>query len=112
MRFSTLQNAFFLALLVLTTLAFLGLIQDFLLPIFWATVLAVFFRPLHERWFDMCGGRATLASVLTIATIIAAFFLVVWDMFAEEFGDAEDALETATDEITPAPAEAPPNDAA
>jgi predicted PurR-regulated permease PerM len=70
MRFSTLQNAFFLALLVLTTLAFLGLIQDFLLPIFWATVLAVFFRPLHERWFDMCGGRATLASVLTIATII------------------------------------------
>jgi predicted PurR-regulated permease PerM len=51
-------------------------------------------------------------SGFVIGPIIAAFFLVVWDMFAEEFGDAEDALEAATDEITPAPAEAPPNDAA
>lgn len=65
-----LQNAFFLGLLILTTLAFVGLIQDFLLPIFWATVLATIFYPLY-RWCNaVAGNRSSLASAVTILLII------------------------------------------
>lgn len=65
-----LQNAFFLGLLILTTLAFLGLIQDFLLPIFWATVLATIFYPLYQRCTAALGGQASIASGVTIVMIV------------------------------------------
>jgi predicted PurR-regulated permease PerM len=44
MRSTTLQYAFFLILLLLVTLAFLGLIRAFLLPLFWAATLAIIFH--------------------------------------------------------------------
>ncbi|PSQ76931.1 MAG: AI-2E family transporter, partial [Bacteroidetes bacterium QH_7_62_13] len=44
----SLQNAFFLFLLLLTTAAFFGLIWDLLHPIFWAAVLGTIFYPLYE----------------------------------------------------------------
>jgi len=65
-----LQNAFFLSLLLLTTVAFFGLIQAFLQPIFWAAVLATIFHPLYEWCKDGLGDRSTLASVATIIIIL------------------------------------------
>lgn len=76
--FQSVQNGFFIALVVLVTLAFLGLIRDFLVPIFWAAVLATLFYPVHERWLEATGGRAALAAVLTILTIV---FIVILPMF-------------------------------
>lgn len=73
--FRSVQNGFFIALVVLVTLAFLGLIQDFLVPIFWAAVLATLFYPVQERWIEVTGGRSALASVLTILTIILIVIL-------------------------------------
>jgi len=70
-----LQSAFFLGLLVFTTLAFFGLIQDFLLPIFWAAVLATIFHPLYRRCKAGLGGYATLASVATIGLILLLVIL-------------------------------------
>ena len=70
-----LQSAFFLGLLVLTTLAFFGLIQNFLLPIFWAAVLATIFHPLYRRCKTSLGGYATLASVATILLILLLVIL-------------------------------------
>lgn len=70
MRFKTVQSGTFILLVVLTTLAFLGLIQDFIQPIFWAVVLAVLFRPMQERWLRVCGHRASLAAVLTVFSIV------------------------------------------
>lgn len=66
----SLQNAFFLTLLLLTTAAFFGLIQNLLRPIFWAAVLATIFYPMYQWCEDRLGGRANLASVSTIVLIV------------------------------------------
>ena len=78
MAFRSVQNGFFITLVVLVTLAFVGLIQDFLVPVFWAAVLATLFYPVHERWVEAVDGRAALASVLTILTIV---FIVILPLF-------------------------------
>jgi predicted PurR-regulated permease PerM len=70
MKERSLQNAFFLFLLVLTTAAFFGLIQDFLMPIFWAAVLATIFHPLYRWCRHRLGGAANTASVGTIVLIV------------------------------------------
>lgn len=66
----SLQNAFFLSLLLLTTVAFFGLIQAFLQPIFWAAVLATIFHPLYEWCEQKLWDRSNLASVATIIIIL------------------------------------------
>lgn len=70
MRMKNISHAFFFALLLLVTYAFVGLVRDFLLPLFWAAVLAVIFFPMFREWKDRVGGRASLASLLTILTIL------------------------------------------
>lgn len=65
-----LQSGFFILLIALTTLAFFGLIRDFIMPIFWAIVLAVVFQPVHQWWLRRTKERSSLAAVLTIATIV------------------------------------------
>jgi predicted PurR-regulated permease PerM len=67
-----LQNAFFIGLLVLVTLGFVGLLADFFLPIFWAATFAVLFHPLHLRLRATLKGRDTLAVSLTMVIIVAA----------------------------------------
>ncbi len=75
MRDRPLQVGFFLTLLVLTTLAFFGLIRDFLMPIFWAVVLAVIFHPLYRRLLAWVRGRRAIASILTMLAILLAVIL-------------------------------------
>ncbi len=70
MRPITVRNIFFFTLLALTTLLFFDMIRDFLLPVFWAVVLAVLFRPLQERWLRVMKERKSLASLLTLLTIV------------------------------------------
>ncbi|PSQ95473.1 MAG: AI-2E family transporter [Bacteroidetes bacterium SW_9_63_38] len=70
-----LQNTFFLGLLVLVTLTFFWLLQDFWLPIFWAAVLATLFHPLFQDCTRCCGGRAALGAVLTITLILLLVIL-------------------------------------
>jgi predicted PurR-regulated permease PerM len=72
---TTLQQAFFLALLVLITLVFLQLIQDFLQPLFWATTFAILFHPVYQRWLQALGGRASLVAALTLLVIIVIVLL-------------------------------------
>ena len=75
MQRRTVQYIFFFTLLLLTTLAFLGLIQDFLQPVFWAAVFAIIFRPIQDRWESALGGRPAIAAVLTILTIVVIVLL-------------------------------------
>ncbi|MEM1040991.1 MAG: AI-2E family transporter [Bacteroidota bacterium] len=75
MRIRTVENASFLALVVLVTLAFLGLLRTFLEPVFWAVVLAILFNPVYEALRDQLGGRRTLASVLTIGAVVLLVIL-------------------------------------
>lgn len=64
------QNVTFVALVALTTIAFVALLLDFLMPVFWAAVLATIFQPLYRRCVRAVRGRRSIAAVLTILTIL------------------------------------------
>ena len=72
MTLRSLENRSFLTLVALVTLAFAWTLGGFLLPVFWAVVLAVLFTPLFA-WFERrLGGRSTVAALLTLATVLVA----------------------------------------
>jgi predicted PurR-regulated permease PerM len=72
MTLRSLENRAFIALLAVVTLAFAWTLGQFLLPVFWAVVLAVLFTPLFA-WFERrLGGRSTLAALLTLVTVLVA----------------------------------------
>lgn len=75
MREPTVRSGFFILLVALTTLAFFGLIRSFLMPLFWAVVLAVLFQPVQLWWLRRTRQRASLASVLTVLTILLVVVL-------------------------------------
>jgi predicted PurR-regulated permease PerM len=77
-RGTAIQNVSFFLLVALTTLAFLALIGSFLMPVFWAAVLATVFFPLQSRYVARFGGRRSMAALATILTIIG---LVVVPLF-------------------------------
>lgn len=64
------ERVFFLILLALVTLAFLGLLQAFVFPIFWAAAFAILFAPWNERLADSMSGRRVAASLLTLVGIV------------------------------------------
>jgi predicted PurR-regulated permease PerM len=77
-RASAIQNVAFFLLVALTTLAFLGLIASFAMPVFWAAVLATVFFPVQRRYVARLGGRRSLAALATMLTIIG---LIVVPLF-------------------------------
>ena len=83
-----LQNAFFLLLLLLTTIAFFGLVETLLKPIFWAAVLATIFHPLYQWCNDRLGGWPNLASAGTIMMIV---LLVIIPLFLTGLAVASEA---------------------
>src|SRR5512134_296393 len=70
-RGNAIQNVSFLLLVALTTLAFLALIGSFLMPVFWAAVLATVFFPLQSRYVAWFRGRRSPAALATMLTIVA-----------------------------------------
>lgn len=70
-RGHAIQNVSFFVLVALTTVAFLALIAGFLMPVFWAAVLATVFFPLQRRYVAWLGGRRSLAALATMLTILA-----------------------------------------
>lgn len=68
------QNFFFL-LLFIVSLLFLGLVQDFLLTIFWAAVLAVIFFRTYRIIRIKVKGRSNLAASLTLLIIVVLVVL-------------------------------------
>lgn len=74
-RIGVVRDGFFILLVLGTTLLFLGLLDDFLLPLFWATVLTIVFRPVQGWWCRLTGDRASLSAVLTLLTVILVVFL-------------------------------------
>ena len=69
------QKASFLLVLALTTVAFFWLIASFLMPVFWAAVLATIFFPVQRRYVARFGGRRSLAAIATLLTIVAVVVL-------------------------------------
>jgi predicted PurR-regulated permease PerM len=69
-RGHAIQNVSFFVLVALTTAAFLALIAGFVMPVFWAAVLATVFFPLQRRYVAWLGGRRSLAALATMLTIL------------------------------------------
>lgn len=69
------EHVFFFTLLVLATLAFFGVINAFIVPLFWAIALAILFEPLNDRIAAAMGGRGGIASLFTIVLILLALVL-------------------------------------
>ncbi|HEY8521948.1 MAG TPA: AI-2E family transporter [Gammaproteobacteria bacterium] len=70
---TTVQKAFFFALLVGITGAFLWLVRGFLQPVFWAVALGIVVFPVHariERWMRGRSSLAALTSVLLVVVIV------------------------------------------
>lgn len=72
MHIQSLENRSFLLLVVVVTLAFAWTIGGFLLPLFWAVVLAILFTPLFAWYRRQLRGHATAASLLTLLTVLIA----------------------------------------
>jgi predicted PurR-regulated permease PerM len=70
MRLPDLESRAFLLLILLATGAFLWIVWGFLMPVFWAVVLAVIFRPVFQRWLRLVRGRRSVAALLTTLTVI------------------------------------------
>ena len=74
MHFRSFENKAFIALVVLVTLAFAWTVAGLLLPVFWATVLAILFTPLFRWVRRRAGGHDSLAALITLLTV---FLLVI-----------------------------------
>ncbi|NBC18636.1 MAG: AI-2E family transporter [Bacteroidetes bacterium] len=90
MRLLTLESRFFLGLVLLTTGAFLWIVWEFLMPVFWAIVLAILFRPVFRRWLRLVRGRPSAAALLTTLTVILVilvpFALLVTEVTRQALG--------------------------
>jgi predicted PurR-regulated permease PerM len=74
LTFRTLQRRLFLLLLIIITVVFFWMIRSYLLPVFWAVVLAILFARVQERLVRETRGRRGLSAALTLALI---FVIVV-----------------------------------
>jgi predicted PurR-regulated permease PerM len=70
MRLRNLESRVFLALVLLTTAFFLWMVRGFLMPVFWAAIFAILFRPVFQRTARLVGGREGMAAALTTLTVV------------------------------------------
>jgi predicted PurR-regulated permease PerM len=75
-RSRTVQHAGFLFLLVIVTLAFGVLVAGFIVPIFWAAVLAIVFGPVERRIAAKLGGKRPNSSAALTLLIVVVMVLV------------------------------------
>jgi predicted PurR-regulated permease PerM len=75
MQNKTLEYGFFLTLVLVATIAFGLLIQDFLQPLFWATILAILFHPSYRYGLRMLGSYPSLVASLTLVMIVLIVIL-------------------------------------
>jgi len=75
MKFSYIQQTFFFALLTATSFLFLWMLGTYLLPIFWALVIAIVFYPVYTKFEKWTSGHRSLASILTICSVVLVVVL-------------------------------------
>ncbi|MDT7857573.1 AI-2E family transporter [Rubrivirga sp. S365] len=68
------ENRAFIALVLLVTVALVWTLSGFLLPVFWATVLAILFTPLFQWVRRGMRGHNSLAA---LTTLLIVFVLVI-----------------------------------
>lgn len=79
MKIRTFENRAFLVIVALVTLAFLWMVRPFLLPVFWAAVLAVLFHGVYRGFLQLMPSWRNASALLTvlIAVIVVILPLVL-----------------------------------
>jgi predicted PurR-regulated permease PerM len=77
----------FFALVLLTSAIFFWMVRGFVMPIFWAAVLAILFQPVFLRMEGFLKGRRSTAALLTtlvvVLVVLIPFALIVAAMAAQ-----------------------------
>ena len=89
-RGAAIRQVSFFILVAVTTLAFLALLGGFLMPVFWAAVLATIFYPIQRRLVARLNGRRSLAA---LATMLAIVGLVVVPLALTGLAMSREAIE-------------------
>ena len=89
MHLRSFENRAFIALVLLVTVAFVWTLSGFLLPVFWATVLAILFTPLFRWVRRRTGGHDSVAALVTLLTV---FFAVIAPIVALGVAVTQEAL--------------------
>lgn len=77
MRNARMEEKSFIVLLALVSVAFVWLLLPFYSAVFWATILAILFRPMQRSLAQLFHGRATLAALLSVLIILLMVILPV-----------------------------------
>ena len=80
----------FLLLLLLVTLAFIGLISDFLMACFWASILAIVFHGTNEWILERLPGRENLSVILTLLIILFIAVIPIFFITLAVIGESQD----------------------
>jgi len=86
----SLENSFFLVMLVGVTIAFLWIVQDFLQPVFWAALLASLFYPVNRRLLATHPERRSLCALLVLLLILV---IVILPMLFVAFAVTRESVE-------------------
>ncbi|HEX6996203.1 MAG TPA: AI-2E family transporter [Gammaproteobacteria bacterium] len=96
MTTTTVQRAFFAALLVLVTVAFLWLIRGFLQPVFWAVALGIIVYPLHSRLERRFAPRRSLAAGLSMLIVVMVVLLPLAGLITAVTAEATSLVQRLT----------------
>lgn len=87
MTLRTIQQISFFILLLGTTSVFVWMLGKYVLPVFWATVIAIIFYPLYLRIYKQIGKRKNTASFLTLFLVAIALIVplsIIGTLVAQE----------------------------
>ena len=71
----SLENGSFILLLLIASIAFGWVVQDFLLPVFWAALLASLFFPVQRWLLARLGDRANACALLVLLLVVLIVIL-------------------------------------
>jgi len=74
MKFKNLQQGLFFGLLALISIAFLWVVNDYIMPIFWAIVFSIIFIPLYNKLLPHL-KYPSLSSAITLLLILLLIFV-------------------------------------
>ncbi len=89
MKFQYIQNTTFIFILTVVSLAFLWILKDYAMPIFWALTLAIIFSPMNELLSKWLKGKRAVAASLTLVAIVLLIIVpssLLGALFVKELG--------------------------
>ena len=93
MKQRNLERTAFLILLVIVSVAFAILLQDFIIALFWAVAFAILFDPLAVQLSKRLGPRQGTVAVLTVVIVMLAVVIPVMGLGVAVIGETAHYIE-------------------